>query len=151
MGNYQHRNGSELWEGLIWTRRRADLTKCSSLTRRFQAYWPWQIAYNLLHYRRWVRVFLLLLVGGTKSFILRPLLACCTSPRRWVRVIVEQLVEWRLAGETEVGSQRLTAWAMARPTYLVSTCVYSVFCAVMCTGSGLAEGWSPVQGVLSTV
>jgi hypothetical protein len=67
-----------------------------------------------------------------------------------MRVIVEQLVEWRLAGETEVleenlpqrhfvhqkshmtrpgleprtaavGSQRLTAWAMAQPlsnTYL---------------------------------
>jgi hypothetical protein len=64
-----------------------------------------------------------------------------------MRVIVEQLVEWRLAGETEVveenlpqrhfvhhkshmtrllartraaavGSQRLTAWAMARPDYL---------------------------------
>jgi hypothetical protein len=61
-----------------------------------------------------------------------------------MRMIVEQLVEWRLAGETEVlgenlphrhfvhhkshmtrpwleprattvGSQRLTAWAMARP------------------------------------
>jgi hypothetical protein len=57
-----------------------------------------------------------------------------------MRVIVAQLVEWRLAGETEVlgenlpqrhlvyhkshmtdpraaavGSQRLTAWAMARP------------------------------------
>jgi hypothetical protein len=62
-----------------------------------------------------------------------------------MRMIVEQLVEWRLAGETEVlgenlprrhfvrhkshvtrpglepraaavGSQRLTAWAMARPS-----------------------------------
>jgi hypothetical protein len=62
-----------------------------------------------------------------------------------MRVIVEQLVEWRLAGETEVlgknlpqrhfvhhkfhmtrpglepraatvGTQRLTAWAMARPS-----------------------------------
>jgi hypothetical protein len=61
-----------------------------------------------------------------------------------MRVIVKQLVEWRWAGETEVlgenlpqrhfvhhkshmtrpglepavGSQRLTAWAMARPSYL---------------------------------
>jgi hypothetical protein len=26
-------------------------------------------------------------------------------------------------------------------------CVYSVFCAV-CAGSGLATGWSPVQGIL---
>jgi hypothetical protein len=66
-----------------------------------------------------------------------------------MRVIVEQLVEWRLAGETEVlgenllrrhfvhhkshmtrpgieswaaavGSQRLTAWAMARPVRQVN-------------------------------
>jgi hypothetical protein len=64
-----------------------------------------------------------------------------------MRVIVEQFVEWRLAGETEVlgenlpqrhfvhhkshitrpglepwaaavGSQRLTAWAMARPYWI---------------------------------
>jgi hypothetical protein len=64
-----------------------------------------------------------------------------------MRVIVEQLVEWRLAGETEVlgenlpksqfvhhkshmtrprsrtraaavGSQRLTAWAMAQPYFI---------------------------------
>jgi hypothetical protein len=34
--------------------------------------------------------------------VLRPLLAYCTSPRWQVLVIVEKLVEWRLAGETEV-------------------------------------------------
>jgi hypothetical protein len=34
--------------------------------------------------------------------VLRPLLAYCTSPRWQVRVIVEKLVEWRLAEETEV-------------------------------------------------
>jgi hypothetical protein len=66
-----------------------------------------------------------------------------------MRMIVEQLVEWRLAGETEVlrenlprrhfvhhkshmtrpglepraaavGSQRLTAWARARPLYFLN-------------------------------
>jgi hypothetical protein len=70
--------------------------------------------------------------------VLRPLLAYCTSPRWYVMVIVKILVEWRLTGETEVlgenlpqrhfvrqkshmtriaevGSQRLTAWAIARP------------------------------------
>jgi hypothetical protein len=32
----------------------------------------------------------------------------------------------------------------------MSVCVYSV-CVVLCIGSGLATGWSPVQGVLPTV
>jgi hypothetical protein len=45
--------------------------------------------------------------GGTKSLALRPLLAYCTSPRWQVRVTVEQLVEWRLAGETEVLGENL--------------------------------------------
>jgi hypothetical protein len=74
--------------------------------------------------------------------VLRPLLACCTSSG-WSMMIMEQLVEWGLAGETEVlgenlpqchfvhhkshmtwdrtraaavGIQRLTALAMARPS-----------------------------------
>jgi hypothetical protein len=71
-------------------------------------------------------------------------------------VIVEQLVEWRLAGETEVlgenlpqrhfvhhkshitrpglepraaavGSQRLTAWAMARPMKIPSSVLMLVY------------------------
>jgi hypothetical protein len=90
--------------------------------------------------------------GGTESLgIYVPgtaaTLAYCTNPDdRW-RWFLEQLVEWRLAGETEVlrenlpqrhfvhhkiphnrpsleprtaavGSQRLTAWAMARPYFV---------------------------------
>jgi hypothetical protein len=31
---------------------------------------------------------------------------------------------------------------------LVCVCVYSVFCVVLCLGSGLATGWSLVQGIL---
>jgi hypothetical protein len=88
--------------------------------------------------------FLLFLVGWDwVHLVLRPLLAYCTSPRWQMMEIVEKLVEWRLAGETEVlgenlpqrhfvhykshmtltwartraaalGSQRLIAWAMAR-------------------------------------
>jgi hypothetical protein len=47
--------------------------------------------------------FLLFLVGWDwVHLVLRPLLAYSTSPRRYVTVIVELLVEWRLAGETEV-------------------------------------------------
>jgi hypothetical protein len=83
----------------------------------------------------------------TVHLVLRPLLAYCTSPSWYMMVIVEQLVELRLAGDTEVlgenvpqrhfahhkshitrrrleagppaavGSQRLTAWAMARPMW----------------------------------
>jgi hypothetical protein len=80
---------------------------------------------------------------------LRPLIGLLYLPL--VIMMMENLVEWRLAGETEVlgedlpqrhfvhhkchltrpgmdrtraaavGSQRLTAWAMARPYYTVST------------------------------
>jgi hypothetical protein len=39
--------------------------------------------------------------------VLRPLLAYCTSAGWWVRVIVEKLVEWRLAGETKVLRENL--------------------------------------------
>jgi hypothetical protein len=88
---------------------------------------------------------LLLLVGWDwVHLVLRALLTYCTSPIWYMMVIVEQLVEWKLAEETEVlgenlpqrhfahhkshmtrsglepGSQRLTAWAMARPYYMVS-------------------------------
>jgi hypothetical protein len=41
------------------------------------------------------------------SGVLRPLLAYCTSPRWQMRVIVEQLVELKLAGETEVLGENL--------------------------------------------
>jgi hypothetical protein len=47
--------------------------------------------------------FLLFLVGwGWVHLVLRLLLAYCTSPNWEMRMIVEQLVEWRLVGETEV-------------------------------------------------
>jgi hypothetical protein len=48
-----------------------------------------------------VSYFLLLLVGWDwVHLVLRPLLVYCTSP--WLMMmIVEQLEEWRLAGETE--------------------------------------------------
>jgi hypothetical protein len=62
-------------------------------------------------------------------------LAYCSLPR--AIMMLENLVEWRLEGETEVlgenspqtwartraaavGSQRLTAWAIARPDFLVT-------------------------------
>jgi hypothetical protein len=39
----------------------------------------------------------------------------------------------------------------SNPTWYTDfVCVYSV-CIVLCVGSGLATGWSPVQGVLSSV
>jgi hypothetical protein len=41
-----------------------------------------------------------------------------------------------------VGSDPTQAW--------MSVCVYSVF-VLVCVGSGLAMGWSPIQGVLPTV
>jgi hypothetical protein len=51
---------------------------------------------------------LLLLLGRDwVHLVLRPLLAYCTSPRWQMRVIVKQLVEWRLAEETEVLGENL--------------------------------------------
>jgi hypothetical protein len=41
------------------------------------------------------------LISGVGLWVLRPLLAYCTSPGWQVTVIVEKLVEWRFAGETE--------------------------------------------------
>jgi hypothetical protein len=93
-------------------------------------------------------LFIILSVVRLSLLVLRPLLAYCTSPRWQAIVIVEKLVEWRLAGATEVlgetlpqphhkfhmnktrvriraaavGSQQLTAWAMARPYSFV--CIY---------------------------
>jgi hypothetical protein len=46
-------------------------------------------------------------VGLISPLVLRPLLAYCTGPRWQMRVIVEQLVEWSLAGETEVLGENL--------------------------------------------
>jgi hypothetical protein len=41
-------------------------------------------------------------ISAMGLWILRPLLAYCTTPRWKVMVIVEKLVEWRLAGETDI-------------------------------------------------
>jgi hypothetical protein len=48
--------------------------------------------------------FLLLFLLGWDwvHLVLRPLISHCTSPRWYVTVIVEQLMEWKLAGEAKV-------------------------------------------------
>jgi hypothetical protein len=59
-------------------------------------------------------------------------------------------------------SRGLKAWTVfgrstagivgSNPTPDVDVCVHLSFvCVVLCVGSGLATGWSPVQGVLPTV
>jgi hypothetical protein len=54
-------------------------------------------------------ILLFIILSGVRLrlLVLRPLLAYCTSPRWQVMVIVEKLVEWRLAGETEVLEENL--------------------------------------------
>jgi hypothetical protein len=46
--------------------------------------------------------------------------------------------------------QTLGSWVWIPFVAWMSVCVYSVF-VLSCVGSGLATGWSPVQGVLPTV
>jgi hypothetical protein len=60
--------------------------------------------------------------------------------------------EWSLAlrHETSWSRQTLGSWVRITLEAWISACVYSV-CAVLCVCSGLATGWSPVQGVLPTV
>jgi hypothetical protein len=51
----------------------------------------------------WIIIIIIIISGVRLSLlVLRPLLAYCTSPRWQVMVTAEKLVEWRLAGETEV-------------------------------------------------
>jgi hypothetical protein len=44
-------------------------------------------------------------------------------------------------------ARTLWSWVRIPLEAWISVCVYSV-CVVLCVGSGLATGWSPVQGVL---
>jgi hypothetical protein len=48
-----------------------------------------------------------IVISGVGLLVLRPLLAYCTSPRWYVMVIVDKLVEWRLGGKTEVLGENL--------------------------------------------
>jgi hypothetical protein len=47
-------------------------------------------------------------------------------------------------------AQTLGSWVRIPLKEWMSVCVYSMF-VLFCVGSGLATGWSPVQGVLLTV
>jgi hypothetical protein len=47
-------------------------------------------------------------------------------------------------------ARTLGSWVPIPLKAWMSVCVYSV-CVVLCVSSGLATGWSPVQGVLPTV
>jgi hypothetical protein len=47
-------------------------------------------------------------------------------------------------------ARTLESWVRIPLKTWMSACLYSV-CVVLCVGSGLATGWSPVQGVLLTV
>jgi hypothetical protein len=44
----------------------------------------------------------------------------------------------------------LRSWVRITPKAWMAVCIYSV-CVVLCVGSSLAMGWSPVQGVVPTV
>jgi hypothetical protein len=52
-----------------------------------------------------------------------------------------------LRNEPSSPSRTLGSWFRIPHEAWMSVCVYSV-CVVLCVGSGLATGWSPVQGVL---
>jgi hypothetical protein len=55
-------------------------------------------------------IIIIIIISGVRLslLVLRPLLASCTRPRWHVMVIVEKLVEWRLAEETEVLGENLS-------------------------------------------
>jgi hypothetical protein len=57
-----------------------------------------------------IQYFLLLFLVGWDwvHLVLRPLLAYCTSARWQMVVIVEQLMEWELAGEAEIVGENLS-------------------------------------------
>jgi hypothetical protein len=47
---------------------------------------------------------------------------------------------------------RILGWSVRIPLEAwMSPCAFIHVCIVLCVGSGLATGWSPVQGVLPTV
>jgi hypothetical protein len=74
--------------------------------------WPITVvASSIFYYYSWW--------SETVHSVLWPLLAYCTSPRWWMMVIVEQLVGWRLAGETEVLGENLPSATLSatKPTW----------------------------------
>jgi hypothetical protein len=82
---------------------------------------------------------------------------------------ISQDLTWDRTRAAAVGSRRLTAWAMARPWLILSSLTDAFqlvvsnpsrgmhiwlrlfYFALLCVGSCLATGWSPIQGVLPTV
>jgi hypothetical protein len=55
-----------------------------------------------------------------------------------------------LRHELSSPAQTLGSWVRIPLEASMSVCIYSV-CAVLCADSGLATGWTPVQGFLPTV
>jgi hypothetical protein len=68
--------------------------------------------------------------------------------QNWTCRIVLWRSHWPRHLKTWTVLARSNTWIVgSNPTWDMNICV----CTVLCAGSGLATGWSPVQGVLQTV
>jgi hypothetical protein len=75
-----------------------------------------------------------------------------SNPLRYVCNCTECRSQWPpgLRHKLSSPAQTLGSWVRIPLEAWMYVCVYSV-CVVLCVGSGLSTGWSPIQGVLPTV
>jgi hypothetical protein len=89
---------------------------------------------------------------GSQNFQMRHFFKCSCFDDHSKLPLPRRRSQWprSLRHEPSPPALILGSWIRIPLETWMSMCVYSV-CVVLCVGSGLAMGWSPVQGALPTV
>jgi hypothetical protein len=66
--------------------------------------------------------------------------------------VIKEMKRWKSRSQWPRGLRPLERWDRGFESHSMHGCLYAfILCVVLCAGSGLATGWSLVQGVLPIV